>query len=78
MAVGAGLGVVVGVALAASQRVSGPESLQQVIGFMALLSGTIGLAVGATIAVILDRSLSARARTVQAKRTEVVNADDAA
>ena len=78
MAVGAGVGVVIGVMLAASQRVSGPESLQQVIGFMALLSGTIGLAVGATIAVILDRSLSARAKTVQAKRTEVVTAEDPA
>ena len=68
MTVGAGLGVVTGVVLAVSQPATGGESLQQIIGFLALVFGVAGVASGALIAVILDRTLGRRARAVTAKR----------
>lgn len=77
LAVGAGIGVVVGVAAAVSQRAAAAYSIQQVIGFMALIGGVLGIAIGALIALAVDRGLSRRARTVSAQRTTVVTEESA-
>ncbi|HLP22651.1 MAG TPA: potassium transporter Trk [Microbacteriaceae bacterium] len=74
MLLGAGFGVFVGVALAVGQPVSGNESLQQVIGFLSLLCGVIGMTAGALVALIFDRILARRSRTVEATHTEVESA----
>lgn len=71
MGIGAGLGVVVGVAIAASQPAAGDYSIEQIIGFMALVCGAVGLAIGGILAIVIDRALSKRARTVEAKLTTV-------
>lgn len=75
MAVGAGLGVVIGVALAVSQPATGDYSIEQIIGFMALMLGAVGLGLGALVALLADRVLSKRARTVEAKLTTVEHSD---
>ncbi|MFE4467924.1 hypothetical protein ACFRFH_03825 [Leifsonia sp. NPDC056824] len=43
----------------------------QVFGFLLAICATIGVAVGALVALLIDRSVTRRARTVQADRIDV-------
>lgn len=71
MALGAGIGVLIGVVLAASQPAIGDYSIGQIIGLLALLLGAVGLGIGAAVALLLDRILAKQATTVEAKRVTV-------
>jgi len=82
---GAVLGVVVALVLTFAFGPAGSSpstqvvySSAQVFGFLALVCITIGLAVGGGVALVIDRSLSRRAREVRIdhERVEVVDADD--
>ena len=75
MALGAGLGVVIGVVLAVTQPAMAEYSIEQIIGYLALMLGAVGLAVGAAVALLLDRILSKSAHTVSAQRTVVESSD---
>lgn len=77
MGLGAGLGVVMGVVLAVSQPALAEYSIDQIIGFLALLFGAAGLGLGAVVALLLDRSLSKRSRVVEAQRTTVETVEPA-
>ena len=71
MALGAGVGVVIGVILGVSQPAIGDYSIGQIIGLLSLALGAVGLAIGAAVALLLDRILSKRVETVEAKHTTV-------
>ena len=47
----------------------------QVLGFMALVCGTVGLALGGLIALVFDRVLSRRVRTVRIDHETVRDAE---
>lgn len=51
-------------------------SLSQVFGFLALICGTIGLAVGGVVALILDRTIGRRTRTVTVAHEHVTTPED--
>lgn len=71
MALGAGLGIVIGVILAVTQPALGEYSIEQIVGLLALMLGAIGLGVGAAVALLFDRLLARKTLTVEAKRTTV-------
>ena len=71
MALGAGLGIVIGVILAVTQPALGEYSIEQIVGLLALMLGAIGLGVGAAVALLFDRVLARKTLTVEAKRTTV-------
>ncbi|MFM6974829.1 MAG: hypothetical protein ACKOXM_06865 [Agromyces sp.] len=75
MAIGAGSGVLIGVGLAVSQPATGNYDIQQIVGFMALMLGAVGLAVGAMFALVFDRALAKRSQVVDAQRTTVTAPD---
>ena len=50
----------------------------QIFGFLLLLCGTIGAALGAVVALIVDRSSAKRARSVEVVHETVHRADDQA
>ena len=76
MALGAGVGVVIGVILAVSQPALGDYSIGQIIGLLSLALGAVGLAIGAAVALLLDRILSKRVEIVEAKHTTVELEDE--
>lgn len=47
----------------------------QVLGFMSLVCGTVGLALGGIVALVFDRALSRRVRTVRIDHETVRDAD---
>ncbi len=76
MALGAGVGVLAAVVLSTSQPSDGTYSIGQVIGFLSLVLGVVGVGLGAAIALIFDRMFAKRIRTVAAQRTTVTPVDD--
>lgn len=68
------LGTMAGVVLAlvAAQAGQPPSGFSDasIWGFFALFGGALGLSAGAVVALILDRLLSRRARTVRAERSD--------
>lgn len=76
MALGAGVGVVIGVILGVSQPAIGDYSIGQIIGLLSLALGAVGLAIGAAVALLLDRIMSKRVETVEAKHTTVELEDE--
>ncbi|KQX08576.1 hypothetical protein ASC59_11700 [Leifsonia sp. Root1293] len=73
-------GAIVGILVALILTVTFPAnpefSIGQVFGFLLLLCGVIGLALGAVIALVFDRVLSKRAHTEQVEHTTLTTRED--
>lgn len=70
MAVGAAVGVLVSIALTFSFPEQEDFSRLQVLGFTGLFIVAVAVALGALVAIVLDRVSRRRARTVDAERVE--------
>lgn len=60
---------------AVSQSTGVTYDTAQVLGFMSLVCGTVGLAVGGIVALVFDRVFARRARTVRIDHETVREAD---
>lgn len=70
MAVGAAVGVLVSIALTFSFPEQEDFSRLQVLGFTGLFIVAVAVALGALVAIAIDRASRRRARTVEAQRVE--------
>lgn len=70
MAVGAAVGVIVSIALTFSFPEQEDFSRLQVLGFTGLFIVAVAVALGALVAIVIDRVSRGRARTVEAERIE--------
>ncbi|MET0724950.1 MAG: hypothetical protein ABWY36_01275 [Leifsonia sp.] len=75
MAVGAAAGILVALILTVAFPANAEFSSGQVFGFLLLLCGTVGLTIGAVVALVLDRMLAKRARRVTAEHSVTHPAD---